>query len=144
MALDGGVRVFDLAPGEGAYLALGLGVLSVVVGAALAALFGFGFVVLGAGAGRASFYTLAGAPRAIEVHGDRVVVRYAIRRDRTIPGAELILQRLPGELVLIHGNDTILLDGEVIADRSVLERCGEAIEGVARETIRRTQLGPRR
>ncbi|MGE0791870.1 MAG: hypothetical protein AB7S26_39720 [Sandaracinaceae bacterium] len=135
-------QVFDLTPTEGLKLALFVAAVSVAVAVLCAIFFGVGFVVLVVGIAPALFYLVSGAPNAIEVHEDRVVIRYAMRKDRTIPAGELTLQRLPGELVLIHGNDTILFDAESVHE-GALDRCGDAIEAVAHETIHRAQVRPR-
>ena len=133
----GGRQVFELAPTEGLQFALGLGAVSIVAAVVCAIAFGLGYLVFAVGTGPAIFYLVSGAPRAIEVHADRVVNRYALRKDRRIPAAELTLQRLPGELVLIHGSDTITFDAESVPG-GALERCGEAIEAIAPESAHHT------
>lgn len=134
--------VFPLAPSNAAQVALTVGALSLGASVLFAVLYGAVFIVFVAGAAPALWYLLAGAPRAIEVHSDRVLLRRRIGGAVTLLGAELTLQRLPDELVLVTPRRTYCLEVEVFVGRH--DACAEAIAAVAAHTIVKEQLREQR
>ena len=136
-------QTFELPPSDAVQLAFIVGAISLGLGVIAAFVFGFAFLVLTVGTGPALFFLLSGVPEALEVHADRVVIRYALKRERVIPASELMLQRLPGELMLVHGNDSFVLDEELFGP-GLIEPCGEALAKIAQQVVERRETRARR
>lgn len=87
------------------------------------------FLLLFAALGPGLFYVLSGAPRAIEVGHDEVVVRSWLRRARHLPASHLAVQYDGEELVLVTADETIALSAELFPHGS-LERCIDALRAI--------------
>lgn len=111
--------------GGGALLALSL-VLYVTTGGVL--------VVTFAALGPAAAYLFGGAPRLLEVHDDRVVLRSWLRPTVTLPASGLMVQQMPDELVLVHQRATYGVAAEHFPGQS-FAACAGALREVAREFI---------
>lgn len=128
-------RVFALDGGAAAPLGLLAGL--VTAGISLAALalgaglFVFFFFAMGPAA---LGYLLGGAPRAIEVHHDRVVLRFWLRRTKTLAASELRVPQVDDELVLVDGTATYAIAREHFTERS-FEACAHALREVVANTV---------
>ncbi len=130
-----GAQVFALRPSQRTQAALAVAALSVLGAAVSAVWVGWAILYLAAGLGPAVYFLMSGVPRSIEVGAERVVVRFVLRGDRVLSTAALTVHLRPGELGLVHGNDTLLF-GAALFDGGAIERVGEALAKVARATVR--------
>jgi hypothetical protein len=121
---------FDIKPStevlmslSGALLAVFVVVVSFLAGGPIL------MILLGVAA-PAFVYLFDRGPRLIEVHHDRVVIRYWMRRARVIAGAELTVQKLPDELYFLHGDDIINLPAQLVAN-GAFEQLAESLRPMA-------------
>jgi hypothetical protein len=128
-------QVFPLETGGRAQVAVVGGLIALILGLAIFALTGGAVVLLFVAAAPALTYLLGGGPRRIEIDADAVTVRYWMRAPRTFATRELIVQRMPDELVLIDGQHTVGLEGEQFPGKTFAE-CGDALGAVARDVVR--------
>jgi hypothetical protein len=122
--------MFPLVMGPAARLGLLVGVGSVALSLFMLATTGRRFVLFFALIGPTVVYALSGAPRLIEVHSDRVVLRYWLRAMRTLRGAALFVQQMPDELVLVHESETYTIPRDQFPNDS-FARCADAMEPMA-------------
>jgi len=125
---------FEIGTSGGLSIAMVVGAVSIVAAVICSLVFGVGFVFLFAGAGPALLHLISGAPKAIEVDGEKAVIRYGLRADRSIHGSELTIQRAPEELILIVGTETLSFDKGAF-ESGTFDRCTAALSAIARETL---------
>lgn len=135
--------IFPLQPGARARLGFVAGGLSLILTLVVLVTTGSVLVLGFAVAGSALGYLLGGAPRSIEVHHDRVVLRSWLRAPRTLVGSALFVQQMPDELVLVHEGDTFAIVAEqFVADG--FARCCTAMRPMAGRFIQQVVRRPRR
>ena len=119
-------------PMRGAFLLI-ISILLTLVAAAAS-----GFVVwfVAAGMVPALGFVLRGAPRRVGVHHDQVELQYWLRRKRTFAASELMLQRMPSEMLLVTSEVTVDLPLHMFAGPAAFDQCADAISAVANEVIR--------
>lgn len=141
--MPGGPLRFELSMSLRMQAGLALGAVSLALGA-LSLVWGGGvFTVVFGATAPALVFVLGGAPSAIEVHRDHVVLRHSLRKPVVLSGAELIVQRLPGELVLVHGRATHLFEHGLFGPGE-LDACAEALRTVAARYVVKEPRRPRR
>ena len=130
-------RVFALELSAGAFIVMAGAVASLLLAIVVLVVFRGGLITLFLVGGPGFFYFLAGAPRSIEVHHERVVVRLWLRRKKTLAASELIVQQMPDELILIDGRTTYAIPADAFPGATFTE-CAEALSPiVARFDVRK-------
>lgn len=110
----------------GLVLSLGAIALSIALFVLTGQLFLLFFVAFGPGL----YYLLSGAPRAVEVHHDAVVIRSWLHPAKRLPAAELAVKRYSEGLVLATPDLRIELGAEHFPE-GAFERCAAALRHVA-------------
>jgi hypothetical protein len=130
-------RVFPLEMSPVAALGLLGAAVSIVIAIVVFVVAEGGLITVFLLGGPGLFYFFVGAPRSIEVHHDRVVVRYWLRRTKTHAAPELIVQQMPDELVLIDGNATYVIRADAFPGESFAECAGALSQVAGRFDVRR-------
>lgn len=112
-------------------LALGAGAIALTL--AIWALTGHAFVLLFAACGPGLFYLLSGAPRAVEVSRDAIVIHSWARRPRRIPTSEILSIQTDDDDVFLVTSDRTTTIAIALFPHHELERFVAA----ARATIAR-------
>lgn len=121
---------FPLRMSGSARLGLVLSLGAIAFSIALFLLTGQLFLLLFVAFGPGLYYLLSGAPRAIDVHHDAVVVRSWLHAPKRLPAAVLAVERHLDGLVLATPDVTIELGAEHFPD-GAFERCARALRDVA-------------
>lgn len=117
---------FPVRMGAAARVSLLISVGAIVLSIVVLLTTGRFFLLFIAALGPGLFYLLSGAPRAIEVHHDAVVIRSWLRAPMRLPATELSARRSEHELVLGTGDATYAIAAEHFPEGE-LDRCTAAL-----------------
>jgi hypothetical protein len=121
---------------DAARLGLVGGTIAIILSVAVFLWTGGGFFILFFAAAPAFAYLFGGAPRLIEVHHDRIVLRYWLRRARTLLARDLAVQQMSDEVILIHDGSTYGIDAAYFPSASFREFI-EAVRPIAKTFVAR-------